>query len=74
MTILEKKMSVMMHSPTTSSKVVTLPKDWCTHHNINKGDKITMIADEALIMIPDSVLNRPDFDYKRFKKWLIENL
>lgn len=78
MVLLEKNVAVMRHSTTSTSLTVVLPKDWCKYHEVEPtkltGDKIMALGGEILILIPPKVWKRKSFNYKKFKKWIIDNL
>ena len=78
MMLIEREVAVMNHSKTTTTLTTVLPKDWCNHHAVKPtkitGDKLLAIGGEILILIPPKVWKRKSFDYKKFKKWIIDNL
>ena len=78
MVLIERNVSVMRHSTTSTTLTVVLPKDWCNHHDVEptklSGNKMMALGGEILILIPPKVWKRKGFDYKKFKKWVIENL
>ena len=78
MILLERNVAVMKHSSNSTTLTVVIPKDWCNHHDVEStkisGKKMMALGGEILILIPPKVWERKSFDYKKFKKWVIDNL
>ena len=45
---------------------ITLHPDWCEYNKIELGDKITVIADGVMVLLPPNISEEKEAEVRRF--------